>query len=128
MSDLNHDDFTSQSVLKWFNQGDLSIIKSSLAEIAKSNAGLDTLFLENYSPSERKLLCSSNKDSSRVIVLLEIIRGLINPFLANSKIGNDFRQRANLIFQDFDINTSTYKSRLIEVDESILKHLFNIDI
>ena len=125
MNRLNHDDNESQRILAWFNRSDENTVKSILYKIADSNPELDKQFATKFTANEYELLFNSNKIFGRIAILIGAILGLIDPFMAQTPIANNLREKAKSILASAGINTLTYKPRAIEMNNSDIKNIFS---
>ena len=125
MNRLNNDDNESQRILAWFNKSDENTVKSALYKIAESNPELDKQFSTKFTANEYELLFNSNRISGRIAILIGAILGLIDPFMAQTSIAENLREKAKTILASGGINTLNYNPRAIEMDNSELKNIFS---
>lgn len=125
MNRLNNDDNESQRILAWFNKSDENTVKSALYKIADSNPELDKQFSTKFTANEYELLFNSNRISGRIVILIGAILGLIDPFMAQTSIAENLREKAKSILASSGINTLSYNPRAIEMNNSELKTIFS---
>ena len=125
MNRLNNDDNESQRILAWFNKSDENTVKSALYKIAESNPELDKQFSTKFTANEYELLFNSNRISGRIAILIGAILGLIDPFMAQTSIAENLREKAKTILASGGINTLNYNPRAIEMNNSELKNIFS---
>ncbi|GDY34698.1 hypothetical protein [Acidovorax sp. NB1] len=125
MNRLNNDDNESQRILAWFNKSDENTVKSALYKIADSNPELDKQFSTKFTANEYELLFNSNRISGRIAILIGAILGLIDPFMAQTSIAENLREKAKSILASGGINTLSYNPRAIEMNNSELKTIFS---
>ena len=125
MNRLNNDDNESQRILAWFNNSDENTVKSALYKIAESNPELDKQFSTKFTANEYELLFNSNRISGRIAILIGAILGLIDPFMAQTSIAENLREKAKTILASGGINTLNYNPRAIEMNNSELKNIFS---
>ena len=124
MNTLNNDDPESQELLAWFSKSDERKIKIALTEIAESESEVEKFAQERFTISQYQTLCSVSSHAPKLVVLIEIIQSLIDPFISQAPIGQALKQKGCAILQTAGINPSTYPSRLIEIDSAVFHKIF----